>query len=188
MRSVALSLTLFLVACGASSPVRTQYLLRAETPERSARVEGVARVGLSRVIVAPYLDQSGIVVESAAREIQPARNHHWAEPLEAGLRLLLRSELATALGEDVGLDPDDRGRWQHDVHVFVEQFHGTMAGRAVLVADFRITSRAGSGGSVEYRFSRTQPLAREGYAGLVDAEAALVQQLAADIAAAIPPR
>jgi uncharacterized lipoprotein YmbA len=164
--------------------VRTHYLLRAETPERTTRVEGVARVGLSRVIVAPYLDQSGIVVESAAREITPARNHQWAEPLEDGLRLLLRSELSTALGEEVGLDPADRSRWQHDVQVFVEQLHGTMSGRAVLVADFRIASRGGE--TTEYRFARTQPLASEGYGGLVDAEAALVRELAQAIATAIP--
>jgi uncharacterized lipoprotein YmbA len=166
--------------------VRTHYLLRAETPERTTRVEGVARVGLSRVIVAPYLDQSGIVVESAAREIQPARNHQWAEPLENGLRLLLRSELSTALGEEVGLDPADRIRWQHDVQVFVEQLHGTMSGRAVLVADFRIESRGKPGETTEYRFARSQPLATEGYGGLVDAEAALVRELAQAIATAIP--
>lgn len=186
MRLVALTLALSLVACGGSAPVRTFYLLRGETPERTARVEGVPRVGLSRVVVAPYLDQSGIVVESAAREITPARNHHWAEPLEDGLRLLLRTELSTALGEDVGLDPADRGRWQHDVQVFVEQLHGSMAGRALLVADFRIASRGGE--TAEYRFSRSQPLPREGYAGLVDAEAALVRQLAQAIASSLPPR
>ncbi len=185
MRPVALSLTLLLVACGGSAPVRTQYLLRGEAPERTVRVEGAARVGLSRVVVAPYLDQSGIVVESAGREIQAARNHQWAEPLQDGLRLLLRAELSTALGEEVGLDPADRSRWQHDVQVFVEQLHGSMAGRAMLVADYRIESRAKPGEIAEYRFARSQALAREGYAGLVDAEAELVGQLAQAIAASL---
>jgi uncharacterized lipoprotein YmbA len=182
MRPVALSLALLLVACGGSAPVRTHYLLRAATQERAARVEGPARVGLARVVVAPYLDQSGIVVESAAREIRPARNHQWAEPLGDGLLFLLRAELSQALGEDVGLNSADRGRWEHGVEVFVEQLHGTMAGEALLVADFRITSAAAPGEVAEYRFARSPALAREGYPGLVDAEAELARQLAQAIA------
>ncbi|MBW2315926.1 MAG: membrane integrity-associated transporter subunit PqiC [Deltaproteobacteria bacterium] len=185
MRTLALSLTLLLFACGGTAPERTAYLLRAEQSERTASLAGSPRVGLSRVIVAPYLDQAGVVVEGAAREVQVARNHTWAEPLATGVRLLLRAELAQALGEDVGLDRHDQAHWQHDVKVFVEQLHGTMSGRAILVADVRIETRGEPGGVAEHRFVHSQPLAREGYAALVDAEAALVRELAQAIASAI---
>lgn len=185
MKRVVLFLTLLGVGCAGSSPERTHYLLHAETPERSTRVEEPTRVRLGRVVVAPYLDQSGIVVEGDAREIRPARNHHWAEPLEDGLRLLLRVELSKALGEDVGLSSADRSHWQHEVQVFFEQLHGTMSGRALLVADFRIESPANPKTVTEYRFARSKALTREGYAGVVDAEAELVQQLAEAIAASL---
>lgn len=185
MRLIAFSCSVFLFACGGSTPVRTQYLLRAEFHPRVARVETPARIGLERVAVAPYLNQSGIAIETEAREIRPARNHHWGEPLNEGLRLYLWTEISNALGEEVGLNLADRDRWDYVVDVFVERLHGTASGEAVLVAIFRIEPRSASGEIVEYHFARSQPLAREGYNGLVDAEAALARQLAEAIAAAL---
>jgi uncharacterized lipoprotein YmbA len=66
----------------------------------------------------------------------------------------------------------------------VEQLHGTVAGRAVLVASFRIEAQAKSSGKgVEQRFAQSKALDREGYGGLVDAEVALLRQLTEAIAA-----
>jgi uncharacterized lipoprotein YmbA len=180
---VALSVSVF--ACGGKSAVRNQYLLRGEAAQTGLRAAGPARVGLGRVTVAAYLDQAGIVVESGAREIQPARNHHWAEALDDGLRIFLRTELSNALGEDVGLGPAQAAGWDYVVDVFVEQFHGKMSGEAVLVADFRVAPRAGSGKPTEHRFAQSRALASDGYAALVDAEAELARQLAHAIAAAV---
>jgi uncharacterized lipoprotein YmbA len=180
---VALSVSLF--ACGGKTVVRSQYLLRGEAAQTGSRATGASRVGLGRVTVAAYLDQTGIVVESGTREIQPARNHHWAEPLDDGLRIYLRTELSNALGEEVGLRPGDGEGWDYVVDVFVEQFHGKMSGEAVLVAEFRIAPSTGSGKTREYRFARSCALASEGYAALVDAEAELARQLAHAIAEAV---
>jgi uncharacterized lipoprotein YmbA len=164
--------------------LRTQYLLRAETPAHTKRIEAPARIGLGRITVASYLDQSGIVIETEEREVRAARNHQWAEPLADGLRIYLRDEIANALGEEVGIDPSDRTSWDYVVDVFVEQLHGTVAGRAVLVASFRIEAQAKSSGKgVEQRFAQSKALDREGYGGLVDAEVALLRQLTEAIAA-----
>ncbi|MBW2236913.1 MAG: membrane integrity-associated transporter subunit PqiC [Deltaproteobacteria bacterium] len=184
MRAIALASTLLLIACGGSAPARTQYLLRSQTPEGSVRVDLPARIGLGRVVVAPYLDQSGIVMETAVNEVTPARNHTWAEPLDDATLIFLRAELSTALGEEVGFDPSDRSLWKYTVEVFIEQLHGTMAGQAVLVASYRIAPRGGAAPS-GYRFSRSAPLASEGYSGLVDAEAGLLRDLASAIAGSI---
>ena len=142
MRAIALASTLLLLACGGSAPARTQYLLRAQAPEGTVRVDIPARVGLGRVVVAPYLDQSGIMMETAANQVTPARNHTWAEPLDNATLIFLRATLSSALGEEVGLDPSDRSLWKYSVEVFVEQLHGTLAGQAMLVASYRITPAA----------------------------------------------
>jgi uncharacterized lipoprotein YmbA len=71
------------------------------------------------------------------------------------------------------------------VDVYVDRLHGTMAGTAVLDASYRITPRPGAGDGAEYRFSRSAPLPREGYPGLVDAEAELARRLAQAIAASL---
>jgi uncharacterized lipoprotein YmbA len=173
---------MFLFACGSPTPFRTQYLLRAEVPATTVRVDSPARVALGRITVAPYLDQFGIVIETDEREVRAARNHQWAEPLADGLRLYLRDEMINALGEDVALNASDRSAIDYVVDVFVEQLHGTRAGQAVLVASFRI-ELAKSARVVERRFAQSKALDREGYAALVDAEVALLRQLAEAIAA-----
>jgi uncharacterized lipoprotein YmbA len=188
MRTFAFGCAVLLVACGGSAPVRTQYLLRAERLPQAARAAGPARIGLGQVAVAPYLDQPGIVVETGAREGRPAQNHRWAEPLSDGRRLYLWSALASALGEDVGLNPADRNRWDYVVDVFVERFHGTASGEAVLVAVFRVEPRAAAEQGTEHPFTGSLALAREGYDALVDAEVALAGQLADAIAKAVPRR
>jgi uncharacterized lipoprotein YmbA len=60
-----------------------------------------------------------------------------------------------------------------------------MVGKAVLDASYRITPRPDAGDVAAYRFSRSALLPREGYPGLVDAEADLARQLAQAIAASL---
>jgi uncharacterized lipoprotein YmbA len=185
MKNAAFFSVALLVACAGSSAPRMQYLLRAQPAESARRVEAPVRVALGRVAVAPYLDQSGIVVQTEAGQVRAARQHQWAGPLDAGLRSYLRAEMSEALGYDVSARPADRVHWDYTVDVYVDQLHGTMAGTAVLDAGYRITPRPGAGEVVEYRFSRSAPLPREGYPGLVEAEAGLARELAVAIAASV---
>ncbi len=183
MRTIALgSAMLLLMACGGSTPARTQYLLRADNPERTLRVASPARVGIARVSIAPYLHQSGIVVETETGEVRPAHHHRWAEPLEDGLLLFLRTELSTALGVEVGIDRAMRSQWEYAVRIFVEELHGTMSGRAVLVASFRIERQGANPETAAYRFVRSRALGDEGYDALVAAQRDLGRELARSMA------
>jgi uncharacterized lipoprotein YmbA len=182
MRIVAAVSALLLVCCAGSSPSRTQYLLRSEPTEKTGRVEAPIHVGLGRVAVAPYLDRAGLVVETETGQVRAARQHEWAEPLEVGLRSYLRAEISHALGYEVSARPGDRFPWDYRVDVYVDRLHATMGGTAVLEAGYRLTPRPGAGEAVEYRFSRSAQLPREGYPGVVDAEADLARQLAQAIA------
>lgn len=184
MRSTALALcTALLVACaGGPAPDRTLYLLRATPTGVSGRIDAPVRAGLDRVTVAPYLAQAGIVVETEAGQVRAATEHRWAEPLDAGLRSLLRAEISRALGSDVSARGADRQAWDYAVDVNVDRMHGTMTGTALLEAAYTITPGVGTGEAITYRFSRSAPLAREGYAGLVDAEQRLARELAEAIA------
>jgi uncharacterized lipoprotein YmbA len=185
MRNAALACLLLLVACAGSTPQRSQYLLRAEEPPGTRRVDAPVSVVLDRVAVAAYLDRRGLVMETADHQVREARHHQWAEPLDRGLRRLLRAELSKALGYPVSAEAGQRAAWDYTVDVQIDQLHGTAAGRARLVAGFRIAPATAGGEPAAFRFSRETPLAREGYAALVDAEIALARQLAADIAEAL---
>ena len=179
MRIISLVFTLLLVACaGTSPPTHTHYLLRADVPERTARVEAPASVGLLRVDVAPYLKQSGLVLATGDHQVRPARYHKWAEPLDEGLRRFLRAEISNALGYDVSAESAQQSQWDYAVQVSVDQLHGTLSGEALLSASWRITRGGGADEVASFRLARSESLARDGYAGLVDAEIGLARQLA----------
>lgn len=182
--ALALSLMCMMACAGAPSP-KTLYLLRYDASFPTKLTPSWPRVGLRDVAVAAYLDQPGLVVETAASEVRPAQNHLWAEPLDKGLTIFLRAAIASTLGEEVGMAARSAGDWEQSVFVSVEQFHGTMAGNAVLVATFWITPASGAVPS-EYRFAQSLPLESEGYAGLVQVERILAERLAAAIAATLP--
>ena len=76
----AFALPVLMISCSAAVPPAAQYLLRAETVERAARTEAPVRIGLGRITVAPYLDQSGIVVETEPGRIEIRRDRTACQP------------------------------------------------------------------------------------------------------------
>ena len=182
----ALASLALLVACSSTTPDPTLYLMRGEASETSGRIDAPIRAGLGRLLVAPYLLSSrGIVVETASGEIRAARQHQWAEPLDAGLRWFLHAEIARAIGHEVGGGLVDLKDWDYTIDVYVARFHGTMSGSALLEGSYVIRPSAKSEELREYRFSKSQPLSAEGYAALVAAEQSLASELAASIAEAL---
>ena len=180
MRTTALlsTIVLLLLACAGKTPVTTRYLLPASVPQGTQRVDAPVWVALGRIQVAPYLNQAGLVVETDAHQVRPARYHKWAEPLGDGLRRFLSTEVSAALGYDVAADTSQRGSWDYSIDVSIDRLHGTLSGDAVLVARWQLRPAPGKGEAVAFRFAQSEPLPREGYAGLVEAEIALVRQLA----------
>jgi len=167
----------------------TYYLLRGDQVDRTEHVDATIRAGLGRVVVAPYLLSSkGIVLETAAGEINPASQHEWAEPLDAGLRWFLRSEIAARSGLEVGGGLTDRRNWDYSVDVLVAQLHGTMSGTALMQATFIVVPADGSQEISQVRFSKSIPLPRDGYVGVVEAEKILVGELAGLIADSLRER
>jgi len=187
MRSTALFSALFLalVACAGKTPDTVRYLLPAATPVGTARVEPPRWIALGGIQLAPYLMQAGLVVETGAREVRPARFHRWAEPLDAGLRRFLRAEISAALGYDIAADTAQRSRWDETVELEIDRLHGTLSGEAVLVARWQVRPAPGQGEPRAFRFTERRPLAEAGYAGLVEAEIALLKQLAQEIAGSL---
>ncbi len=173
-------MALVVLGCAGAAPETTRYLLPIETRAGSAPLEIPVRIGLGRVTVASYLGQPGLAIETQPNEVRQARQHQWAEPLEDGLRRFLRAEISKALGYDVEADPTQQNRWQRTVDVGIDRMHGDLTGQARLVAHWRVTPKGGDPST--FRFAATQPLPREGYPGLVDAEIALARQLARAIA------
>jgi uncharacterized lipoprotein YmbA len=184
MRRTPLFTALLLLACASPPPTTIQYLLRAELPAVSSQIETPATIGLARVSVAPYLRRPGLVVESGDHQVRPARYHVWAEPLSAGLRRYLRTEISNGLGYAIRSNPSQRATWDFAVDITIDQFHGTLDGEAKIAAGWRIT-RADGSEVAAFVHSMTEPLATGGYQGMIDAEIALARELAAQITASL---
>lgn len=184
--SVLLVLLIPLLACAGAAPSPTQYLLRGDWTASSGRMDAPVKLGLGRLIVAPYLVGSpGIVIETGMGEVRAARQHQWAEPLQAGLRAFLSAEIGVALGYPLTGSYMDRPEWDYKVDVAIDRLHGTMDGTAVLEARYRITSGSDPEAGGEFYFSSSKPLPQEGYPGVVSAEASLLKDLTAAIAASV---
>jgi uncharacterized lipoprotein YmbA len=183
VRALLLALFAFTVACaGAAPPARTTYLMRAEISDGVTPGDAPVAIALGSVSVAPYLSDPGLVLETGAQQIHSARNHQWAEPLDAGLRIYLRTRISRELGYAVSANATTGKPPAFVVDVAVEELHGTLAGAARLVANWRIARPDGTGEFAAFRFARTLPLAQNGYAALAEAEIALVADLGTEIA------
>ena len=172
-----------LVGCASAPAPITFYLLRGEPVDETNEIGNPTRAGVGRIIVSSYLLSSkGIMVETGKGEVNPAGQHQWAEPLDAGLRWYLRSEIGSQLGREVGGGLTDRTGWDYTINVAVSRLHGTMAGEALIEAEFTIVPTDRTRAISETRFSKSIPLEAEGYAGLVEAEKRLITEFAGLIA------
>jgi uncharacterized lipoprotein YmbA len=172
--TVILAMALLLAACS-GTPVQTQYyLLRSDVEQRSRELAPSRQYAMGRIIIAPYIEQPGIVLETAAGEIRPAMHNQWAEPMIQGLQQFLRVEVSGRVGEDVFPERYSEGELVFDVRI--DQLHGTAAGDALLVAYWWL--RRDGDIQSSHQIAETRALSRDGYSALVDAQKALLSDLA----------
>jgi uncharacterized lipoprotein YmbA len=186
MKRLWLTAALLLAGCaGAPAPDTDYYLLRSGAAAPTSTGE-VARVLLGSVQVASYIDRAGIVIETDSGSLRPARYHQWAEPLRDSLRVFFAGELSASLGRPVRAAPYPDTDWRQEtdtvIDLRIDILHGTQAGDALLAAHWAVVDPATRSVRSEHDFSRRQRLGSPGYPALVDAERALLRQLAAAIA------
>lgn len=156
-------LLLLLAGCIGQVPGTHYYLLSEPFPEtKRAQVTGCGPT-LGRVAVAPYLQRSSLVVQSASNEIVPASYHRWSEPIEAGITRVLSNCLVATPGAE-------------RVDIAIEHLHGTLSGEVVLQARW-LTTTGTAAGRVDAQIDQDAP----GYDALVTSQRRLLQQLCADI-------
>lgn len=177
MRAIIVVSAMLLAACS-GTPVQTQYyLLRSDIEQQSRDLQPSRRFAMGRIMIAPYIEQPGIVLETSAGEIRPAMHNQWAEPMSLGLRQFLRIEISADVGEDIF----PREYSEADLHfdVRIDQLHGTNDGDALLVAYWWVQKKDEIIAS--YQFWETAPLSTDGYGALVQAQKKLLGSLSARI-------
>jgi uncharacterized lipoprotein YmbA len=182
MKVARLLLLVVVLAGCASQPVEpSYYLLRSGQDLSSSTLRPSTDFSLGAVEIAPYLDQPGLVMETAAGQMRPASHNLWAEPVFDGVRNFLVTEIAQANGQE--LLPTKLTKDTTVVNIRIDQLHGTRDGKAVIVAYWWLV-RADQVVALN-RFSQSRALQTSGYSALVDAEKVLLAELAQKIAASL---
>ena len=168
-----------IAGCAGAPPAEDhEYLLRPDRPD-AVQSDGTP-VLLKAVVIPPYLDQKGLVLQTGPAEIRVARHHQWAEPLDEAAGRYLQVSIARRSGRPVETVPLTGSADRDAVTVRIHQLHGTENGRVRLVADWSVTPI--SGDSEIHEFDQTLTQAADGYPALVAAHSALLDELAAAIA------
>ena len=170
-----------LAACSGKQIEPNYYLLRPAIKMESRQLSPSDHFALGKITVAPYLDQPGLLLQTDEGDIRPAKHHLWAEPMYEGVHSFLVKEISRAKGEDIL--PARLKRDAVVVEVRVEELHGTADGRAILIGYWWL--RRNSEVVAAYQFSESRSLGSSGYQALVEAERALLTQLAEKIAASM---
>lgn len=176
-------ITALLAGCAsAPAPGPAEYLLGPSfAMEQAANADPRAQAALARVTVAPYLRRHGIVLETAERRLETARDHRWAQPLDQSLRRLLQLTIAGTSGVTVAGDPESAASPQYLIDVDVHRFHGTADGQVQLAADWQLRRAEDGTVAARHHFAEHRSTTAAGYPALVNAHAALVEELAATI-------
>ena len=181
MKIASLLLVVLLIGCAGQTIEPNYYLLRSKTDLASGELKPSRDFSMGNVVIASYIDQPGLIMETADGEIHPAQYNLWAEPVYEAVRNQLMVEIGLAKGEDIL--PADLGNTAIVMDIRIDQLHGTNNGTAKMVAYWWL--RRGKEVLAVYRFSEQQALTTSGYEALVAAEEVLLAQLAKEIAATL---
>ncbi|MDR3358003.1 MAG: ABC-type transport auxiliary lipoprotein family protein [Desulfovibrio sp.] len=187
MRPLAFLLVLMLAACVHSAPT-AYYLLESSAEPVRADSLPAKTLRIARVVVPEYLNRGGIVsrVDGQTRLVV-AQFNVWAEPLDQGVRRVVREELAPQLleaGVNVQASGDDGG----DVVLFldVRRLDGTVGGKAYAELHWSLKNRhdavLGQGSHAD-----EEPVRGREYTDLVRAESVLASRFATRLAGLLPP-
>ena len=183
MKVACLLLVMLLSGCASQAVEPSYYLLRSNQDLPSSKLSPSVDFALGTIEIAPYLNQLGLVIEISDSQIRPAVNHLWAEPIYDGVRTLLTADIAKANGQE--LMPAKLSKDATVVNIRIDKLDGTLDGRAQIVAYWWLVR---NDEVIDLnRFSKSRALSADGYSAMVDAETALLEELAKKIAASLVP-
>jgi len=174
-----------LLAGCAGDPIQDNlYLLRSDIQANTSAETDATEVSINLVKVASYIDQSGLVLQTADGQVNVARYHLWAEPLKYGLTSYLANAISISSGKYVHISRLSSDKNQKaKIDVFIDQMHGTADGKAVLSAVWSIAVKGEA--TKTFKFSNVNELNESGYPALVESQKMLLEELSKEIAGSI---
>ena len=182
----SLCLCVALCACGRSTPTY-YYVLESTAATAVSGDLPATSLRVAPVSVPQYLDRTGLVRHGAQPEnLTVEESHQWAEPLAEGIRRVVQAELAAPLrgkGVHVLANADDSDS-TYTLFIQVERLEAVQPGTVRLVAQWRCDRNGRT--RAQGIFAENRAVEGEGVTAQVQAQSALVRQLAAWIEAQLP--
>lgn len=182
LTATLLLLAIALAGCATTASTPSLFVLDAsQAPNQTTHADNAPKLVITAVTLAPYLDQSGIVYQTAPYRVVVANDNRWAAPLAGELTDNLYAGLANELhGIDL-LRADANQSKAYQLHTRVDQFMGHYDGRAHVSGQWSLV--APDGRPVLTRsFEKLIPLDDDGYPALVASLSRGWRQVAADMA------
>ena len=130
--SLLLVVVVLLAGC-ASQPIESKYYLMRSQQDMVTRQLNPSRdFAIGTVVIASYIDQPGLLIETQSGEVRAARHHLWAEPVYESVHTELTVGIGQAKGEDIL--PASLSNAKTVIDIRIDQLHGTSDGKAKLVA------------------------------------------------------
>ena len=178
IRAALTFFAILLAGCSSQPMEPNYYLLRSDSDLSTRALQPATDYALGKVTIAPYIDQRGLLMETADGDLRAARLNLWAEPVYEGVRLYLLKEISAKSGAD--LLPAAADTSMGRINVRIDQLHGTNNGHARLVAYWWL-EREGKVVAA-YQFAEEEVLAADGYTALAAAQEELLSHLSQQIA------
>lgn len=181
----ALAAALTLAGCASSGGSPSLFVLDSgQMPATTVHPANAPQVMIDPVSVAPYLDQGGIVYQSAPYRVVIANNNRWAAPLPGALTNDLYSRLITRLHNINLIHATTHHRDVYTVQTQVDEFGGHFDGKAHVAGQWSLV--APNGHTLFTRaFNKQIPLAEDGYPALVASLSKGWHQIADEMAPAL---
>ena len=168
MRMIMLSALVLLPAClWKQESVEDRYyslvLEASEERQPAMRHRTTAHVNLTEVILPDYLMLRSLAIQTSTNELELAKHHHWAEPLDEAVRKVLVWDLAARLPS---LDISYGSSVDEDCSIIIEfdRLHSTSTGRVLVSGRYTLTNKDHV---KRHEFDVSQPLWADGYTSAV---------------------
>jgi uncharacterized lipoprotein YmbA len=181
LRLVAAAGMTVLAACG-STPKESYYTLAAPAMESAAASAVSVYVGLAALPEA--VDRNPMVVRQGPNQVDIDDFHRWAEPLKYAIPRVVAANLAKELGGarvSSGRGPATTADYR--VALDITRFESSFSEGATLEAAWTVSGKTGAP-KIGRTLARV-PAASADHAGVAGAHSRALEQLAAEVAAAI---
>ena len=173
----------FLAGCASAPEAGTSLFVLDDgpAPAAGAPVDNAPTLAVGQVAVADYLNQGGIVFQTAPYKVVIANNNRWAAPLAGQLTDTLYNVVSRRLREVNVQRGKARGDSAYELVTRGEKFYGSEDGQAHIAGACTFIDADGALIRQD-NFKRDVDLAADGYPALVDKLSQGWQEIAADMA------